>query len=228
MEYKEFAKYYDIFYQSKNYEKETRFLRQFMSVNDKILDVGCGTGIHASLLTKQGFEVDGLDLNNEMLEIARTRLNNNLYLQNILNININKKYNNIISMFAVFNHLKNIDELKKALLNLKNILSDNGKIIIDLHNPQSSGNKIDTYNNMTRIMEWNYNKETKIEESNIVFEIDDKKYVGSHTFRIFTIDEIKDCCQSVGLKVINVYENYDINLDGKETSKNLQFLITNA
>ena len=84
MEYKEFAKYYDIFYKNKNYAKETEFLINFINQNDKIIDVGCGTGLHASLLQQNGFKVDGLDLNKEMLNIAKTRIHSNLYLQNIL------------------------------------------------------------------------------------------------------------------------------------------------
>lgn len=228
MEYKEFAKYYDKFYQNKNYKKETEFLKNFINANDKILDVGCGTGIHAALLTDNGFEVDGLDLNKEMLEIAKTRLKTNLYWQNILEIDISKKYNMIISMFAVFNHLKDTDELMRGLMNLKQLLHDCGKIIIDLHNPQSSGSKIDTYDNMTRVMKWNYDRSLKIEKSDIIFEIDGIKYTDTHTFRIFTIDEMKECCERVGLKVVNVYENYDINKEGTSTSKNLQFLITIA
>ena len=228
MEYKEFAKYYDKFYQNKNYRKETEFLKNFINANDKILDIGCGTGIHAALLTDNGFEVDGLDLNKEMLEIAKTRLKTNLYWQNILEIDISKKYNMIISMFAVFNHLKDTDELMRGLMNLKQLLHDGGKIIIDLHNPQSSGSKIDTYDNMTRVMKWNYDRSLKIEKSDIIFEIDGIKYTDTHTFRIFTIDEMKECCERVGLKVVNVYENYDINKEGTSTSKNLQFLITIA
>ena len=228
MEYKEFAKYYDKFYQNKNYKKETEFLNNFINANDKILDVGCGTGIHAALLTDNGFEVDGLDLNKEMLEIAKTRLKTNLYWQNILEIDISKKYNMIISMFAVFNHLKDTDELMQGLMNLKQLLHDDGKIIIDLHNPQSSGSKIDTYDNMTRVMKWNYDRSLKIEKSDIIFEIDGIKYTDTHTFRIFTIDEMKECCERVGLKVVNVYENYDINKEGTSASKNLQFLITIA
>ncbi len=228
MEYKEFAKYYDKFYQNKNYKKETEFLKNFINANDKILDIGCGTGIHAALLTDNGFEVDGLDLNKEMLEIAKTRLKTNLYWQNILEIDISKKYNMIISMFAVFNHLKDTDELMRGLMNLKQLLHDGGKIIIDLHNPQSSGSKIDTYDNMTRVMKWNYDRSLKIEKSDIIFEIDGIKYTDTHTFRIFTIDEMKECCERVGLKVVNVYENYDINKEGTSTSKNLQFLITIA
>ncbi len=228
MEYKEFAKYYDIFYKNKNYAMETEFLKNFINQDDEIIDIGCGTGLHASLLQQDGFKVDGLDFNKEMLDIAKGRVSSNLYLQNILDININKKYDVIISMFAVLNHLKDTRELEKALMNMKNILADKGKIIIDLHNPQNSGSKTDSYDNMTRTMEWNYDKTTKIEESKIIFKIDGKKYLDSHTFRIFTIDEVKESCQNVGLVVKEVYENYDINKCGLPISKNLQFLICKA
>lgn len=225
MEYKKFAKYYDKFYQKKNYKNEVDYLMNFINKYDKIIDIGCGTGIHASLISNKGFDIDGLDLNKEMLEVAKTRLNSDLYLQNILNININKKYDVIISMFAVLNHLKDTNELEKGLLNFKKILQDDGKIIIDLHNPQSSGSKTDSYDNISRIMKWDYDKDSKIEKSNIIFEIDNERYVDSHTFRIFSIDEVKECCKNVGLKVEAIYGNYDINNKGTDTSKNLQFLI---
>ncbi len=78
---------------------------------------------------------------------------------------------------------------------------------------------------MSRTMQWEYNKESKIEESNILFEIDGKKYIDHHTFRIFTIDEMKKCCEKVGLCVKEVYANYDINQKGTATAKNLQFII---
>ena len=162
MEYKEFAKYYDKFYQNKNYEKEVDFLMHFINAGDKIIDIGCGTGIHASLISKKGFDIDALDLNKEMLDIAKKRLNSSLYLQNVLNINIDKQYDIIISMFAVINHLKDTSELKKCLSNMKKILKYNGTIIIDLHNPQSSGNKVDCFDNITRTMEWYYDKKSKI------------------------------------------------------------------
>ena len=224
MEYKEFAKYYDKFYSKKDYQKEVLFLKHFINKNDKIIDVGCGTGMHAFLLND--YNIDGLDLNKEMLEIAKTRMNGSLYQQNILDINIDKKYDVVISMFAVINHLKNIDELEKCLVNLKKILKPSGKIIIDLHNPQDSGKKVDSYNNMKRTMIWNYDKETKIEKSSIIFEVNDKTYNDTHTFRIFSIDEIKNICLKIGLKVEKVYENYDVLKEGNIFSKNLQFVIT--
>lgn len=225
MEYKEFAKYYDKFYQNKDYQKEVNFLKKFINKTDKIIDIGCGTGIHASLLEKDGYNIDGLDLNQEMLDIAKNRLSSNIYNQNILDININNKYNIIISMFAVINHLKDTIELEQALLNLKKILLPNGKIIIDLHNPKSSGTKTDSYDNMKRTMTWIYNKESKIEKSNIIFEIDNQIYNDSHIFRIFTIEEITKSCEKIDLKVSHIFENYNIDKIGNQDSKNLQFII---
>lgn len=227
MEYKEFAKYYDKFYQNKNYKKEVEFLKNFIKKEDKIIDIGCGTGIHASLLEEDGFDVDGLDINREMLELAKSRIRGTLYNQDILDIDINGKYDVIISMFAVLNHLIDLNELEKALINLKKILHDEGKIIIDLHNPQSSGEKTDSYNNFTRTMRWKYDKNTKIEKSEIVFEINNNTFVDSHVFRIFEIDEVVKICKKIGLNVVAVYENYDIKKIGNDLSKNLQFLIMN-
>ncbi len=64
-EYKEMAKYYDLFYYNKSYEKEVKFLENLIGNRKFILDVGCGTGIHMNLLEEKGYYVDGLDLNAE-------------------------------------------------------------------------------------------------------------------------------------------------------------------
>ncbi len=49
-EYKEMAKYYDLFYSNKSYEKEVLFLKNLIGNKKTILDVGCGTGIHMNLI----------------------------------------------------------------------------------------------------------------------------------------------------------------------------------
>lgn len=225
MEYKKLAKYYDAFYYKKDYIKEVEFLGNFIKSDDEVIDIGCGTGIHASILEKDNKIVDGLDLNEEMIKIAKTRLKGTLYKQNMLNIKIDKKYDVIISMFAVINHLNSINELETVLNNFNNILKENGLIILDLHNPSNSGSKTDNINNMKRTMTWNFDKINNIETTEIIYEIDNEIYKDKHIFKIFTIDEIKETATKVGLEVDNIYENYDINKNGNINSKNLQFII---
>ncbi len=224
-EYKEFAKYYDQFYQKKDYQKEVLFLTHFLTPKSHILDVGCGTGIHASLLEEKDFKVDGVDFNQEMLDIAKTRMKGQLFLQNVLDLNIPKKYDAIISMFAVMNHLHSIEELRQALIKMRDYLKEDGIIMIDLHNPQASGEKTDMFGNIKRKMIWEYDAKKQIETSQILFTIDNTTYHDKHIFRIFTIDEVKEVAKSVGLEVLAVYENYDYHKKGVKTSKNLQFLM---
>ena len=121
VEYSSMAKYYDLFYSNKSYERETDFLKELIGNRKTVLDVGCGTGVHMHLLEDSGYIVDGLDLNSGMLDIAKTRVKGNLIEANLLNFNINKRYDSIISMFAVFNHLNDYNEFEKGIMHCYSI-----------------------------------------------------------------------------------------------------------
>ncbi len=222
-EYKEMAKYYDLFYYNKSYEKEVKFLEGFIGNRKSILDVGCGTGIHMNLLEEKGYYVDGLDLNDEMLNIAKNRVNGNLYEGNLLDYNINKTYDVIISMFAVFNHLKNYNELERGILHWYNHLGSNGILIIDLHNGRSNGKKETLYKNHKRIMLWNFDEKTFKEHTDITYEVDGKKYCDSHEFLIYKIDKIKNILDRNNLKYL-LYENYSTK-EATDKSKNIEIVI---
>ena len=91
-EYQKMAKYYDLFYQTKKYDEEINFIAQIIGNRKKVLDVGCGTGIHMHLLEEKGYLVNGIDLNEEILKIAKTRVQGKLYTKNLLDFKINQKY----------------------------------------------------------------------------------------------------------------------------------------
>ena len=145
IEYNSMAKYYDLFYSNKSYERETDFLKELIGNRKTVLDVGCGTGVHMHLLEDSGYIVDGLDLNSGMLDIAKTRVKGNLIEANLLDFNIKKKYDSIISMFAVFNHLNDYNEFEEGIMHCYKYLNENGILIIDLHNGRKSGEKVSEY-----------------------------------------------------------------------------------
>src|SRR5688572_28228822 len=78
--FSESAALYDLIYRSfKNYTDEAaqvaRLLREANPAVRTVLDVGCGTAEHAAILTRDhGFLVDGLDLDPELLAVARAKL----------------------------------------------------------------------------------------------------------------------------------------------------------
>lgn len=72
--YETFAAVYDEIMDDSLYDAWTAFsLRHFPEKAHSILELACGTGIQAVRFAKAGFEVTGLDLSYEMLEVAQKR-----------------------------------------------------------------------------------------------------------------------------------------------------------
>ena len=74
----------------KNLRKDLFVISKLINDKEKILDVGCGTGLSGFSLRKFGFKnIDGLDLSKEMLKIASDKkiykMLFNLDLNNISN-----------------------------------------------------------------------------------------------------------------------------------------------
>lgn len=53
-----------------------------------------------------------------MLAIAKSRTKGNLFEGNLIDFKTDKEYDAIISMFAVFNHLKDYNVFEKGVLNI--------------------------------------------------------------------------------------------------------------
>lgn len=73
----DYARYYDLLYRDKPYEKEAAYIRNLIRTHipdaKRILELGCGTGIHAEYLARAGMAVSGVDFSEWMLERARSR-----------------------------------------------------------------------------------------------------------------------------------------------------------
>lgn len=227
IEYTQMAFLYDKFYNKKDYTREVEFIKQFIDNNEsKILDAGCGSGTHAKILHDSGYNVIGFDKSPNMIEIANEKIENHFFVDDILNIKHKEKYDLIISFFAVFNHLKNYREFKISLLNLKNNLKANGKIIIDLHNPQKNGTKLERVENAERIMKWRKNTILHKEFTKIIYFVDNKTIKTKHIFKIFNIKKLNDIAKSIGFSNIDFFENYNITKKASKHSKNIQMVLS--
>lgn len=72
--YETFASVYDAIMDDRLYDQWTAFsLRHFPKGKTKLLELACGTGIQSLRFKEAGFDVTGLDLSREMLELAKKR-----------------------------------------------------------------------------------------------------------------------------------------------------------
>lgn len=72
----DYARIYDLIYAKKDYAREVELCVRKMDLAGKkgpILDYGCGTGNHAAAWIEQGYQITGLDINDTMLDIARSK-----------------------------------------------------------------------------------------------------------------------------------------------------------
>lgn len=137
---KEYALAYDYLYQDKDYEKECDFLekvfKKFSGSVKTILDFGCGTGGHALILAERGYEVLGVDCSQEMLDIAINKARErNLSIEfirgDITNIRLHRKFDAVISMFAVMSYQTTNSALAKVCKTARERLAPEGLFIFD-------------------------------------------------------------------------------------------------
>lgn len=137
-----YSNYYDLLYKDKDYPAEVDFIESLFKKYGTgkiktILDMGCGTGGHALLLAERGYSVTGIDMSKSMLSIAKEKarkanISVDLFEGNIREFNTNRKFDAIISMFAVIGYQITNDDLKKAVENARKQLKHNGLFIFDV------------------------------------------------------------------------------------------------
>lgn len=131
------SKYYDLIYQDKDYEKEVAFIEDIFAAFNKprkILEIGCGTGNYTQILHRKGYEVTGLDISENMIRVAKKKCTCNFKVGDIAEVNINKKFDACIAMFAVISYITETSRLIKALANIRKHLKTNGLLIFDVWN----------------------------------------------------------------------------------------------
>ncbi|MEK6983027.1 MAG: class I SAM-dependent methyltransferase [Nanoarchaeota archaeon] len=134
--YRELAKYYDLIYSFKDYKKDAKRILKLISRYKKskgkdLLDVACGTGQHLNYLRKK-FSCTGMDINSQMLRIAKNRLKNMIIIKaNMTNFEFNKKFDVITCLFSSIGYAKTHTQLIRTINNLSRHLKKGGIVIID-------------------------------------------------------------------------------------------------
>ncbi len=134
--YNQLSKYIDASYRrTKNYQQEVDFiLRRVGNIagGKIVIDVACGSGGHAELLSKAGFEVYAVDLNDGMLRLVKKNLPNaRVFKQDMRHLDVPVQAGVLLCMYNSINYNYSYAELSHTLQRFYDHLEPGGVVIFD-------------------------------------------------------------------------------------------------
>ena len=225
-----YSQYYDLLYSDKNYSGEVDYIIKLIKENSNeaktLLDMGSGTGKHAELFCNNGYIVHGIDLSEDMLKIAKNRIKDkedklSFSHSKIQELDLNKKFDVVVSLFHVMSYQNSNNELIKAFEVAKNHLKKDGIFIFDFwYGPAVLTDlpvkRIKRFENekikVTRIAEPVMHPDENVVDVNydvFIKDIDSKKIIEKeelHKVRYFFDTELDMICKQVGFVIKQKYE----------------------
>ena len=129
------AQFYDALYHFKDYADASKRLHQLIQQRNRnartLLDIACGTGRHIENL-QQYYHVEGLDINPELLQIARGRCPGVAFHHaNMLDFKLDRMFDVVTCLFSSVAYVKTVENLNKAVMNMATHLQPRGILVIE-------------------------------------------------------------------------------------------------
>jgi len=136
-----FADYYDRITSHKDYVSEVgaldRHVRQTVKDPRRLLDVGCGTGHHARLLTAKGYDVTAVDLSPDMIRVAESYSSSVSFQSVDVTDLTTADFDFCYSLFNVINCLGSLEELGHFFTAIHEKLRLGGGLLVEGWNPMA-------------------------------------------------------------------------------------------
>lgn len=130
------AHLYDLIYGFKDYAQETRDLvtvvRERNPEASSLLDVACGTGEHLRLIRDSFAHVAGVDVEPDMLAVARAKLPDVVFTEaDMRTFDLGRTFDAVTCLFSSVGYMADVGELRAAVARMAAHLAPGGVLVID-------------------------------------------------------------------------------------------------
>lgn len=242
--YQGFASIYDALMEDAPYQDWYQFLlkniQAYPQVNNKILDLGCGTGRLAAMLAKQGHHITGVDLSMEMLSMASQRMMEAgmmhvpLIQQDMRELSLGDRYGVIYSFCDTFNYLLEEADVAQSFIKIADHLEFGGLFLFDVHSPfkitsvYGQGPIVDDDEVYPYIWIPEVDPQSLQVDHHLHFFVQEeydryRRFSEIHSQRAYTIEQLSDWLRAANLKVISISADFT-NDEPTSTSERLFFV----
>jgi len=214
-----YANCYDEIHASKTYSDESSQIIQLIQSEfpdrqiSKILDFGCGTGIHLATLVTKNYDLYGYDRNQFMLDVAKRNFPTSHFTQDYSAVPNDMDL--VYSIFDVVSYQISTGELEKFFDQIASKIKRNGLIVIDgwyfpglqIHPPEVSERSFEF--NGKRICRKvepssvDYFRTTTLQISLIDVETEEVLAVENHVLKAFGQEELTQIARARGFRNIH-------------------------
>lgn len=240
--YNNFALLYDELMDDVDYKSWYLYIEKtfdkFNKKPEKVLEMACGTGNLSYYLAKGGYDLTCFDISSEMLSMAYNKLNPfknvSLLNQNMIDFNINKKFDAIISICDSINYIIDKDDLLNVFKNVKNHLNKDGIFIFDINSyyklKHIIGNNtfVEDRDKIYYIWQNYFNSDDNIIEFYLTFFVDNrnKNYIRfdeEHFQKAYYTDEIIELLKAASFSKVHCFDGFTFN-PLREESERIYFV----
>lgn len=220
MNYNQFAWYYDSLMEPKFYEDYFHFIKENASFKS-VLDLGCGTGRLDAQLVKEDIILDGIDLSQQMIDIAAQEVQSDkahFEVADMLTYQPNKTYDLVLCVCDSLNYILGFQNQVQILKNVYQYLNNNGTFIFDIHSQYKINelfkNYIEEDESEDFYFFWKVKKtnDYQITHYVIIEDLnDDVRMEEKHIQESYPIEWYVKALQEIGFKEITYNESFQEN-----------------
>ncbi|NWJ52877.1 MAG: class I SAM-dependent methyltransferase [Bacteroidetes bacterium] len=214
--------YHEMYQHIFDYDKEFDFYHSLLQRTNchKILEIGCGSGMLARRFLDNGYDYLGLDLFNEMLNIARSEIKSDRFIQcDMRSLSFNQQFDAVLITGRSIAYVIENQGILDTLTGIHKSLKDNGLLIFGVF--EATG-IFDNFNDFEQDIAHNNKKIKRISRLKLnlttgwtydwyakyIIEEHEKSMVFDDvtTLRCFTKDEISLFLKLTGFKIKEIIE----------------------
>jgi len=240
--YNNMALVYDELMDDIDYQGWAKYIEEIFERYEKtpksILEMACGTGNLSYYLAKKGYNLTCFDISEDMLSVAYNKLyefkNVTILKQNMVDFNIYKKFDCVLSICDSINYIIQEKDLINAFSRVKQHLNEDGIFIFDINSyyklESIIGDNIFLEDRGHIFYTWEnyFDKDSHIAEFYLTFFVKEKngyykRFDEKHMERAYTVDNIMEFLKQVGFNKVECFDSFTFN-HPTSTSERIQFV----
>lgn len=233
--YQEFAEVYDVLTEDVDYDENLKYIEKIFERHlafkpHLLAELACGTGSMTKRFSEKGYDVIGIDMAQDMLNVAREKCDGNVLLlnQDMTEFELFGTVDAIVCLLDSVNYVESKEKLLKMFKLVENYLEFGGVFVFDINSAYKLRNIL-AENTFVRETEhvlsvWENEQDENCVHFYLNFFVENEdgtynRFSEEHTEYIREADEIKNLLEQAGLINITCYAENSFTYPDEKTER---------